>query len=345
MILDYLKRNRKTVVFYMICTLVMVSVLWLAGAAWDVTLYIIVLQLFVGLIMIVVDFVKYLRKRRLLRMNELPEVTEAVEREYVRMIEQRDRLYSELMTQNRQERKEMLDYYTLWAHQIKTPISAMHLLLQELQNVQELQNEQELQNIQQQNEQSQRELLQDLDEELFKINEYVEMVLSYLRLGSETTDYVLRRCSLEELVKKAVRNYAKQFIGRKIAVELQGLDVMVLTDEKWLSFVIGQLLSNALKYTEAGTISISCVIDETRKNCRLVIADTGIGIAQEDLPRIFEKGYTGYNGRSGRKSTGIGLYLCKMVLNKLGHSIYAESEIGVGTRMMVDLSMEEIQAE
>ena len=129
--------------------------------------------------------------------------------------------------------------------------------------------------------------------------------------------------------------YAKQFIRRRIRLDYKETGLTVLTDEKWLSFAIEQLLANALKYTrEGGEIRIYA------EGAALCIEDTGIGIAAEDLPRVFEKGYTGCNGRTDKKSTGIGLYLCRKILDKLGHGISIESEIGAGTKVKVYLGDE-----
>ena len=158
------------------------------------------------------------------------------------------------------------------------------------------------------------------------------MVLSYLRIGSKTNDFVFQKTALERVVKDVVHKYARQFIRRKLSLNMAEFHEIVLTDEKWLSFVIEQILSNALKYTRRGSVSI--YIEGAQS---LVIEDTGIGIAKEDLPRICEKGYTGYNGRDDKKSTGIGLYLCKIIMEKLGHGMTVTSELGVGTKVTLDL--------
>lgn len=154
-------------------------------------------------------------------------------------------------------------------------------------------------------------------------------MLCYIRLESSDTDYVIKECRLEDIVKSAVRRFSGQFIRKKLTLQMSGLDRMVLTDEKWLLFVIGQVLSNAVKYTRAGGITITC------ENDVLKIQDTGIGIAPEDLPRIFEKGYTGCNGRSDMKASGLGLYLCRQICGRLGHRISAESS--GGTSVFIDL--------
>ncbi len=211
------------------------------------------------------------------------------------------------------QRSDMEDYYTLWAHQIKTPIAAMRLLLQTQEHGGS----------------------EELSLELFKIEQYVEMALQYLRSDSETTDYVLSEYDLDEIVRQAVRKYARMFIRKKLTLDFRETKLRVLTDEKWLVFVLEQLLSNAIKYTApGGRISIYGAGEA------LVVEDNGMGIREEDLPRVFEKGFTGYNGRIDKKSTGIGLYLCKRILTRLGHTIVIQSKAGERTSVIVGLSRE-----
>ena len=205
---------------------------------------------------------------------------------------------------------DMTEYYTVWAHQIKTPIAAIRLALQ--------------------NEDT--PLSRRLTGEVGRVEQYVQMALTYLRLGSDSSDYVIRSCALDDIVRPAVRRFAGEFIQRKIQLNYQMLNYTVITDEKWLSFVVEQVLSNALKYTPQGSVSIYMEPEGV-----LCIRDTGIGIAPEDLPRVFEKGYTGYNGRSHRKASGLGLYLCREILTRLGHSVSAESQVDHGTTIRIDL--------
>ena len=175
--------------------------------------------------------------------------------------------------------------------------------------------------------------------ELFKVEQYVEMVLSYLRMEDMSGDLVFEEYSLDEIVRQAVRKYSRMFILKKIRLDLGPLDHQVLTDEKWLVFVVEQILSNALKYTKEGGISI--YMTSYRDRPVLAIEDTGIGISAEDLPRVFEKGFTGYNGRADKKSTGIGLYLCKKIMDRLHHNIYIESQEGQGTKVYLYLEREQ----
>ena len=142
----------------------------------------------------------------------------------------------------------------------------------------------------------------------------------------------MKAYSVDDIIRQAVKKYARTFIQKKITLEYDAIGCVVITDEKWLVFVIEQLLSNALKYTPQGKISI---YRSREQPDTLVIEDTGIGIAPEDLPRVCERGYTGYNGRSHQKSTGIGLYLCKKILTRLSHVMTIASEIGEGTRVLI----------
>ena len=162
------------------------------------------------------------------------------------------------------------------------------------------------------------------------------MVLCYLRLDSDSTDYLFVRCDLDSVVRQAVRRFSSQFIHRKIRLEYEPLGCRVLTDEKWLLFVLEQVLSNALKYTPSGG-TVSIFLEEPKTLC---IRDTGIGIAAEDLPRIFEKGFTGCNGRTDKKASGIGLYLCRRICQNLNHTITAESQAEQGTTIRIGMFRE-----
>ena len=250
--------------------------------------------------------------------DRLPEPENQQARDYTRLLEgQMDRL-SGLRTEDARRMTTQTDYFSAWAHQIKTPIASMGLKLQREDSA----------------------LSRRLRGDLNRIEQYVDMAMTYLRLDAETGDYVFRQQPLEPIVRGAVKKFAGEFIDRKLGLRLEPMENTVLTDEKWLSFVIGQILSNALKYTPAGEISIY-----TREPDTLVIRDTGIGIAPEDLPRIFEKGFTGYNGRSDKKASGIGLYLCKRVCDRLGHEISIESEPGKGTAVYLKLGRPKIGIE
>lgn len=217
-----------------------------------------------------------------------------------------------------EEMQEKQDFFALWAHQIKTPIAALNLLLQ-----------------------AERQDIAACRQELFKIETYVEMALNYLRFEDMSNDLVLERNSLEKLVRQVVKKYATIFIYNHISIQLEHLEYSVLTDEKWFCFVLEQILSNALKYTKQGSVTISAI--ETENGLQVDVRDTGIGIKSEDFPRIFEKGFTGYNGRMDKKASGLGLYLCKGVCDKLGHQISVVSKEGEGTTVTLILQYEKVQ--
>ena len=220
--------------------------------------------------------------------------------------------------------RDMMEYYSMWAHQIKTPIAAAQLILQSAQ---------------QQGGELSPEDCAELQEEIRKIRQYVEMVMCYLRLDSDASDYVIWEYDLDAIIRQALRENASVFIRKKIKLHYEPLQVKVLTDEKWLLFVIGQVLSNALKYTPSGSITISLKAPKT-----LCVRDTGIGIAPEDLPRIFERGYTGGNGRTDRQASGIGLYLCRRICQNLGHTIAAVAHED-GAELQIDLQSERLEIE
>lgn len=297
---------------------------------------------------LVVGFVKCVRKHKQLLIAEkqtdagldvLPEAESAEEAVYQRILEKLYREKLELESEGRIAKQEMADYYGMWAHQIKTPIAALRLLMQvqdQLLAEQEtaIWSEEGCAGQQataqaEENRAKQAKLTREMKLELFKIEQYVEMVLTYLRVGDMSSDFSFASCNLDDAIRQAVKKYSQMFISKKLKLCYEPTGRTVVTDEKWLVFVLEQLLSNALKYTTEGCVSIYMAGEE------LVIEDTGIGICAEDLPRIFERGFTGYNGRKDKKSTGIGLYLCKTILDKLEHGIHLESVEGEGTKAYV----------
>jgi two-component system, OmpR family, sensor histidine kinase BraS/BceS len=211
------------------------------------------------------------------------------------------------------ERKltDLLDYYTLWVHQIKTPIAASQLLVAEVAD---------------------RQLKQQLEQEIFKIDSYTNLVLQYLRLESFHDDLVLKQVQIEDLVKEIIRKYALFFIQKGLNVNLYDLDKEIVTDKKWLLVVIEQIISNSLKYTKEGGLEIYMEGQE------LCIKDTGIGIKNSDVLRVFERGFSGYNGRLTQQSSGLGLYLSKKISEELGHQIRIESEVGKGTIVRIQFA-------
>ena len=203
-----------------------------------------------------------------------------------------------------------LDYYATWVHQIKTPLSVMRLLLQESDTPES------------------RRLLS----EVFRTEEYVQMVLGYMRLTSGETDYVFETIDLDEVLRETIRDYAPVMIERRLSVRFAPSGVKARGDRKWLRFILDQLLSNAVKYTRKGHSELSAGTEPC-----VSVTDTGIGIAPEDIPRLFDRGFTGYNGHADRRSTGLGLYLAGMAGRALGWRIEVVSEVGQGTTVTVHI--------
>ena len=319
---SYLKKNIKVYILFIVFIFIFFIMFYLYNLPLEALIYTGSFCFLAALIASFSDYANYKESYKKLNfleqniLNDLEALPKSLDIRidyYHKIIE---KLYDELekLTQeNRQKNTDMVDYYSMWVHQIKTPIAAMNFLLD--------------------NEEVDQKILQ---QELFKIERYVEMVLTYIRLDSISSDYVITKINLDEVVKDSVKKYATIFINKKIKLNYVSHETMVISDKKWLSFAFEQILGNSVKYTSAGgEITI-----ETCEN-KLIIEDNGIGIKEEDLPRIFEKGFTGFNGRYEKKSSGLGLYLCKKTLDKLGHHIEISSKVGEGTRIEITFPKED----
>lgn len=225
--------------------------------------------------------------------------------------------YLDYKQRETEKSKEQMEYFSLWLHQIKTPIAAISLLVQ--QNKEATAQKQ-------------------MEQEILRLDDYTHMALNYLKLEDVGKELDLEWVSIDEIIKETLKKYSILFIYNKIQVVYQPLEKQFLSDPNWLQVLVEQILSNSLKYTKTGKISIFLEDGHT-----LVIEDTGAGIREEDLPKIFEKGYTGLNGRLHEKSTGLGLFLSKKICSRLGHRLHIESELGVGTKVYLDFKRPEYQ--
>lgn len=316
--------------------------MYLIGARKQDLVYAAVLDAILLLVTVLVGFFRYSSKVKALsnalkrpveEQAQLPEATDDVEMLYQRLLENQSIARSESESSAAIRQSQMRDYYSMWVHQIKTPISAMKLLL-------EVERE-ELGQLICDDEQGQYLLSDNMDsfeDELFRIEEYVSMALQYQRVSSTENDFVLEKVSVDGVIRDAIKKYAKIMIRRHIGINYSGTGQEVYTDGKWLAFMLEQILSNAIKYTPQGFVTIETA--EEKDRFFITIKDTGIGIKAEDLPRVFEKGYTGYNGHADKKATGIGLYLCRQMADKLGHTIRMESEIGKGTKVWIGFDLD-----
>ncbi|MGP4039165.1 sensor histidine kinase [Gracilibacillus sp. D59] len=224
--------------------------------------------------------------------------------------------YQEQLDQLFEEKRDQQEFIMSWIHEVKLPIAASRLLIENSED------------------KSVSMLVDKFEDEIEKIDYYVEQALYYSRVDSFSKDYFIKEININQIAKNSAKKYAKLFITKKINFTIENEEKLVHTDSKWLGFVFDQIIVNALKYTGDGG-NITVLLEEDTKEKRVIVEDDGIGIKQEDINRVFEKGFTGSIGRSHAQSTGMGLYLAKQLANKLGHDITIESEEGKYTKVII----------
>lgn len=204
--------------------------------------------------------------------------------------------------------REYKEYIELWIHEVKTPIAAGKLMV----------------------ENHRTESARELEAELERIESYTEQALFYARSAHVEKDYLIRGVKLKDLVTQAVKRNKRALIAKRASIEMEGLETIVYSDEKWLAFILNQILSNSVKYGDKETLKLSFTGNEEQEQVTLAIRDNGRGIKSRDLDRVFEKGFTGSRERQARQATGLGLYLCKKLCGRLGHGIEIASTEGEG---------------
>ena len=360
---NFIKQNYIWILMIVTMSCIHLLYMYLIGARKQDVVYAAVLDAMIIIITVLAGFLGYSSKVKALsnalkrpveEQAQLPEATDDVEILYHRLLENQSIARSESESSAAIRQSQMRDYYSMWVHQIKTPISAMKLLLEA--------EREELGQLICDDEQSQCHIgdmtggnigaalkqqaaltelsdnVASFEDELFRIEEYVSMALQYQRVSSTENDFVLEKVSVDGVIRDTIKKYAKIMIRKHIGIDYSGTGQEVYTDGKWLAFMLEQILSNAIKYTPHGVVTIETA--EEKDRFFITIKDTGIGIKAEDLPRVFEKGYTGYNGHADKKATGIGLYLCRQMADKLGHTIRMESEIGKGTKVWIGFELD-----
>ena len=325
--LSYIRQYRFSAGMFFLFSLVFLLVFSLYDLEWEAVIYAACLCLLITAVVLGIHYFFYWKRHKeyeKIRCNlpllpeELPKAFTLTEQDLQELATGLKKILDTRETQWQEESQKSMEYYTTWVHQIKTPISVMRMILQG----------------------EDTEEHRELAAQLFSIEQYVEMVLGYLRLESTSTDFVFQNCDLDGMIRQAIRKYAPLFVRKRIRLVYEPVNMKVLTDEKWFLFILQQILSNAVKYTDKGSITITAGEDRV-----LRIKDTGIGIAKEDLPRIFDHGFTGYNGRSDKKATGLGLYLCRLTAKRLSHKITVTSEIGKGTEVAIDFNTIKLDCE
>lgn len=309
---SFLKREKFTIIFGIFIFFYILGVYLVFEFERVKTIYIAFLYLFLFFIYMI--FLYFTRDR-----DYREEIALLNQKNYERILEIKDSPLSRALYKSVEENKkfrnseekrraDVKNYLTIWTHQIKSPIFALRLLLKK----------DEINKI-------------ECEKEIFEIEEYVGNILGYARLNADSTDYVFSKYNLDEIIRGVIRKYSIQFIGKNNSLDFCETKKIILTDAKWFSFILEQIISNAIKYTQNGRVAIYLKKDE------LVIEDNGIGIMPEDLPRIFDAGYTGYNGRLEKKSTGLGLNLSKNIGKSLRVTLRCESEPKFGTKIYINL--------
>jgi signal transduction histidine kinase len=327
--LEYMKDKRYFWVFYFVIMTFVTLIMFLGGSRQEVGSNILYINITCFFFAVLYTTIGYFYRR-----NFFQQVTDVIESQYEdisamlpkaqnyqqkRFLDLLKKIHHDYTNELRtlyDEKREHQEFIISWIHEVKLPIAACHLLIENS------------------DEQSVEILADKFEDELNKIEDYVEQALYYSRIDSFSKDYFIKEVHVNQIIKNSVKKYAKLFISKGIHFNLESKEQYVQSDSKWLGFVIDQIIANSLKYTdENGKITIQ--FDEDSKEKRLIIEDNGIGIKPEDLNRVFERGFTGTIGRNYAKSTGIGLYLAKQLANKLGHDISIQSEEYCYTRVIV----------
>lgn len=317
----YFKDNWKRLLAVLIWQGIIFLAIFLEGVKFERFSYAIWLSLFGIACFVAVDFTRQLQRHNKLALakehvdmttENFPEAVNLIEEDYRELVEVLFNDNRRIDLDRKKHKEDMTEFITLWTHQVKTPLTALQLVAQEIEGPERT----------------------AITGRLFEIEQYCDMILQYLRMDGNSTDYVLERYQVKSMVNQSVKYFSRTFISKGIGVKIDiADDAYIVTDEKWLVFALKQIISNSLKYTEKGTITIDM---PTPNSIR--ITDTGIGISPEDLPRIFERGYTGYNGRKDKKATGIGLFLVKGIIERLNGNVQIESTLGEGTSVTCNLT-------
>ena len=322
---NYLKERILFLLNNLILFVIIGGVMVLVNSNWNLILLTFCIWFFPVLIYMIIEFMKQkafydelnsimdnLDKKYLLPeiMNE-PENLEG--KLLYDILRQANKDMHEHVKKYRDRENEYREYIETWVHEIKTPIASTRLII----------------------ENNQSNITRNIKEEIKKVEEYIEQVLYYSRSNNVSKDYIIKEVSLPDLVRRVIKRNSRDFISKGIALDIEAVDGMVYSDAKWLEFIVNQLIGNATKYIAGrdGKVTISTIRNEN--NIILTIEDNGIGIIDKDLNRVFEKGFTGENGRKFGQSTGIGLYLCKKLSEQLGLGLTLTSKTGEGTKVRI----------
>jgi len=315
-LIGYINKTKKSIIIYLCAVLVFSITSYLYNLPFGAIFYPIIIFSFISILIMTLDVKKEYRRykntmNRLIYIDDYHSV-KSIDYEidlYQKALEDFVSKYKKVKEESAESYSETFEYFTIWAHQIKTPIASMKLQLASSDDL----------------------FSKNLEMKLNQIESYVEMVINYIKLNDDGFDFIFEEKCLDDILKEVIRQNSNDFIYKKIKLDYKEINKNIMIDEKWFVFVLNQIISNSIKYTNKGTISIYV------ENDMLCIKDTGIGINSNDLPRVFEKGYSGFNGRSNKKASGIGLYISKKILDKMNIDIKIESKVNKGTCVYLDV--------
>lgn len=314
---DYLKDQLISIIVMIMIVFLSGIILWVFNLNLFLVLYIPALFLF-GYI--VVFICNYWRRRNF--YNNFIELLDSLDQKYlitellkqpyfldgkimVSSIYEIDKSMKEHINEIHFQQVELKEYIEMWCHEVKTPLATAMMIVENNANV----------------------VNNSIKEELVRIENYLEQVLFYARIENVEKDYLIKEVDLSEVVNTVIKRNKKDLIGHKIKIELDNLSIKVPSDKKWLEFILHQIINNAIKYIDKDPV-IKITANQYQDYVELLILDNGIGIAVDEIERVFDKGFTGTNGRNHHKSTGIGLYLCKKLCQRLNHEIKITSKNG-----------------
>lgn len=293
-LLSFIKENIHNIILMITILFIFWAIFYLNNIEMSIYILGVQISIFLYVIYLVIIFFSYKNKKSLEKtIDDLENECRQIKYEY------------------NSNRREIREYFMMWIHQIKTPITASKLILE-----------------------SEDIDIGELSRQLFYIDDYTNMALNYLKISEFERDMSVCNIPLDNIIKPILRKYSIIFINHKISLEYESIEDSIVTDSKWFGILIEQIVSNAVKYTKNGVVGIKFYNDEDN-NSVLEIYDTGIGISKEDLPKIFDNGYSGLNGRLNQKSSGIGLFLAKQIADKLNIEIKVKSQIGEGSNFFI----------
>ena len=330
---EYVKDRTLFLLVNFILFIIMCGILSLANMKSNVIFFIFCIWFFPILTYIAIEFYK-----QKMLYNELYSVMESLDQKYLLteiirepeniegkliydVLRQINKDMHEHVKSYRDRENEYREYIETWVHEIKTPIASTRLIIENNKNA----------------------ITRNIQDEIKKIEEYIEQVLYYSRSNHVSKDYLIKEISLADLVRRVIKRNSRDFISKGISVDMEAVEGTAYSDAKWLEFIMNQLIGNAIKYTKEreGKVIIHTVRNEN--SIVLTIEDNGIGIIEKDINRVFEKGFTGENGRKFGTSTGIGLYLCKKLAEQLGLGFSLTSKVGDGTKVSITFPLGDVK--